>query len=95
MKRTINLQLFAEAGTMVNGTGGYVNAYTGETTAFSGSNTLTPELKDYYDTELLENTRKELVYAQFAKRQTLPANHHGVVEWRKWNSFEPASSPRA
>jgi N4-gp56 family major capsid protein len=84
------LQYFAEAGTVVNATNGYVNANTGETAAFAGSNSLAPELKAYYDTELLENARAELFYAQFAKRQPLPANHHGTVEWRKWNTFERA-----
>ena len=48
----INLQLFADAGTLVNATGNYVNAYTGDTTDFSGSNTLSGELKTFYDTEL-------------------------------------------
>ena len=51
---------------------------------------LSPELKAFYDTELLENARTELIYAQFAKRQPLPANHHGTVEWRKWNTFARA-----
>ena len=86
----LDLQIFADAGTLVNATGSYVNASTGETTAFAGSNTLTPELKAFYDTELLENARSELFYAQFAKRQPLPANHKGQVEWRKWNTFERA-----
>lgn len=91
-KNNINhLQFFADAGTLVNATGGYVNAGTGETAAFEGANTLSPELKAYYDTELLENARTELFYAQFAKRQPLPANHHGSVEWRKWNTFERAA----
>ena len=53
----INLQLFADAGTLVNTTGNYVNAYTGDTTAFDGVNTLSGELKTFYDTELLENAR--------------------------------------
>ena len=52
---------------------------------------LSQELKAFYDTELLENARSELFYAQFAKRQPLPANHHGVVEWRKWNTFDKAA----
>ena len=87
----LNLQLFAEAGTLVNATGNYVNAYTGETTAFSGTNTLAGELKTFYDTELLENARVEMFYAQFAKTQKLPANHGTSVEWRKWNTFAKAS----
>ena len=87
----LNLQLFAEAGTLVNATGNFVNAYTGETTAFSGTNTFAGELKTFYDTELLENARVEMFYAQFAKTQKLPANHGTSVEWRKWNTFAKAS----
>lgn len=85
-----NLQLFADAGTLTNTTVNYVNSYTGDGEEFAGVNTLSPELKDFYDTELLENARVELFYAQFAKRQPLPAKHGGKVEWRKWNTFERA-----
>jgi N4-gp56 family major capsid protein len=85
-----NLQLFADAGTVVNATGNYVNAYTGDTTSFDGVNTLSGELKTFYDTELLENARVEMFYAQFAKKQALPANHGTTVEWRKWNTFAKA-----
>ncbi|MBR0040971.1 MAG: N4-gp56 family major capsid protein [Oscillospiraceae bacterium] len=86
-----SLQLFADAGTLVNATGSYVNAYDGSASSFSGRDSLSAEMKDFYDTELLENARVEQIYAQFAKRQTLPKNHRGTVEWRKWNTFEPAS----
>ena len=87
----MNLQMFADAGTLVNATGNYVNAYDGTTQAFDGVNTLSGELKTYYDTELLENARVELFYAQFAKKQNLPANRGTTVEWRKWNTFAKAS----
>jgi N4-gp56 family major capsid protein len=85
-----HLQLFADAGTLVNATGSYVNAYDGTTQAFDGVNTLSGELKTFYDTELLENARVEMFYAQFAKKQALPANHGTTVEWRKWNTFAKA-----
>ena len=86
-----SLQLFADAGTLVNATGNFVNAYTGDTTAFDAANSLSGELKTFYDTELLENARVELFYAQFAKKQALPANHGTTVEWRKWNTFAKAA----
>ena len=60
MKDIINLfslQLFADAGTVVNTTGGTANAYTGETTPSAAMN---PTLKTFYDTELLENARVEM-----------------------------------
>ena len=68
---TMNLQLFADAGTLVNATGNYVNAYDGTPTAFSGVNTLASTLKTFYDTELLENARITMIYSQFAKKQPL------------------------
>ena len=86
-----DIQFFADAGTVANATTGYVNAYTGDTAEFSGNNTLAPELKDFYDTELLENARIEMFYAQFAKKQALPARHGGKVEWRKFNTFARAT----
>ena len=88
--KMFSLQLFAEAGTLVNATGNYVNAYDGTSQAFDGVNTLSGELKTFYETELLENARVELFYAQFAKKQALPANHGTTVEWRKWNTFAKA-----
>ena len=90
--RTIfDIQFFAEAGTSVNATATMTNAYTGETTNRTSSNAMSGELKEFYDTELLENTRVELFYAQFGKKQRLPKNHKGQVEWRKWNTFPRAT----
>ena len=89
--KTLNLQLFADGGTLVNTlTGGYVNANTGASQPFDGTHSLSGELKTFYDTELLENARAEMFYAQFAKKQALPANHGNTVEWRKWNTFAKA-----
>ena len=89
--KLLDLQLFADAGTLVNATGNYVNAGTGATTNFSGNDTLSAELKTFYDTELLENARTEMFYAQFGRKQPLPANRGKSVEWRKWNTFARAS----
>ena len=84
------LQIFADAGSVVNASIGYVNAYTGDVEGFAGNNDLSAELKTFYDTELLENARIEMYYAQFAKKQPLPANNGTTVEWRKWNTFAKA-----
>ena len=91
MNLNFDLQYFAEAGSVVNATNGYVNAGSGAREDFTEAKTLSPELKAFYDTELLENARAELFYAQFAKRQPLPKNHKGQVEWRKWNTFDRAA----
>jgi N4-gp56 family major capsid protein len=72
-----DLQLFAtEVNTTVNKT---------------TDSALNPTLKTFYDTELLENARAEMYYAQFAKKQVLPAGNGKTVEWRKWNTFEKAT----
>ena len=81
------LQLFAEAGSVVNTTTGTVNAASGEQET---TNAMSGELKSFYDTELLENARTEMFYAQFAKRQSLPQGRGTTVEWRKWNTFSKA-----
>ena len=86
----IDLQLFAEAGTLVNTTANYANAYDGTTVSFDAGNSLSGEMKTFYDTELLDNARIELFFAQFAKKQPLPENRGKTVEWRKWNTFEKA-----
>ena len=91
LMRLMMLQIFADAGTLVNATGGYVNSGTGAVTNFDGSNSLAGELKTFYDTELLENARVEMFYEQFAKKQSLPAGKGKNVEWRKWNTFAKAS----
>jgi len=92
MERVFDIQFFADAGDLVNATGNFVNANNGNTTAFDAGHSLSAEMKDFYDSELLENARTEQFYAQFAKRQPLPRGHKGTVEWRKWNTFAPATA---
>lgn len=89
MKKLIMfLQLFADAGTLVNATQNYVNAYTGATTPFTpGSDDLGPLNKTFYDTELLDNARDQLIFAQLGRKQGLPKNHGRTVEWRRWRTL--------
>lgn len=82
-----DLQLFAEAGNVVNTTTGNVNAYTG--TAATTSN-MTPEMKVFYNTELLENARERMIFGQLGRKQSLPANHGKSVEWRKFDTLPAA-----
>lgn len=79
-----NLQMFAEAGNVVNTTTGHVNAYTGSATT---TNALSDSMKTFYDTELLENAHEKLIFGQLGRKQALPANHGKTVEWRKWNTL--------
>ena len=87
----LNLQLFAGAGSLVNATTKYVtNDSNSDAGAFAGNNTLSPTMKTYYDTELLENARSNLIFSQFGRKQGLPANRGRTVEWRKWNTLPNA-----
>ena len=90
MKELLNLQLFGDAGSNVNTTTGTANNSTGVITPYTG-NGMSSTLKTFYDTELLENARVEMFYAQFAKKQPLPKGRGRTVEWRKWNTFAKAS----
>ena len=89
-----DLQLFADAGTLVNATDGYVNSYTGEKTDFTPGHTLAPEIKSYYDTKLLENAEPALVYSQLGRRQAVPKGNGNSVEFRRFNTFENAKELR-
>lgn len=86
--RTINLQLFNDAGTNVNTTLGYRNAYSGALTPFTvGTDDLAPTMKTFYKTGMLKNAKPKLVYAQLGKKQPLPSRTGKTVEWRKMNTF--------
>lgn len=85
-----NLQRFADSGTLVNTTTGTANAYTGAVTT---SSAMTPTMKTYYDTELLENARPNLVFAQLGSKQSLKKRSGKSVEWRKFNTFDKALTP--
>ena len=76
-----------QGGNMVATTQNFVNAYTGAATAFDANNTMSPEMKTYYNTEALENARPNHVFTQFAKNIALPENHGLTVEVRKANTF--------
>lgn len=86
--RKLNLQLFGDAGTLVNSTIGYRNAYNGDLTPFSvGTDDLSPTMKTFYKTGMLKNARAKLVYAQLGKKQALPSRNGRTVEWRKVNTL--------
>ncbi len=90
--KKVLLNLFGGNGSqsVINATTGYVNGTTGETTEFGGGFTLDPGLKEYYDTDLLENSRDKRYFAQFGLRQALPKNKGKTMEWRKWDTLPPA-----
>ena len=52
---------------------------------------MSPTMKEFYDTALLENAREAAVFGQFGKDQTM--SHGKTAEWRKFDTFAPATTP--
>ena len=76
--RKLNLQLFNEAGSLVNTTIGYRDAYTGSLTPFTvGTNDLTPTMKTYYKTGMLKNAKPRKIW--------LVGDRRAPLEWTKAN----------
>ena len=74
----LNLQLFAD-----------VNPVNVTTQATTGAD-MSPTMKTFYDTALLENAREQMIFTQFGKKQAM---HGNKVEWRKFNTFAKALTP--
>ena len=51
---------------------------------------MSPTMKTFYDTTLLENARETMIFTQFGKSQPIKGNK---VEWRKFNTFAKALTP--
>ena len=73
--KSLNLQLFAADVNPIN------------VTTQSG---MSPTMKTFYDTTLLENARETMVFTQFGEKQPI---HGNKVEWRKFNTFAKAMTP--
>ena len=88
MEWILNLQRFAEAGTLVNAMPGYTNAYTGAVESFvPGVTDLSTLNKTFTDTALLDNARDKLIFTQLGKKLSLPANKGTSMELRRWKTL--------
>lgn len=54
---------------------------------------MSPTMKTFYDTALLENARENQVFSQLGEKQPLPAGNGNKIEWRKFNTFAKALTP--
>ena len=57
---------------------------TNVSTANSSGNHLTPEMKTFYEKDLLEMAEAELIHDQFAKKYPIPARSGKTIEFRKF-----------
>lgn len=51
---------------------------------------MSPTMKVFYDTALLENAREAMIFAQLGKKQPMKGKS---VEWRKFNTFAKSLTP--
>lgn len=51
---------------------------------------MSPTMKTFYDTTLLENARESMVFTQLGEKQPMKGNK---IEWRKFNTFAKALTP--
>ena len=79
----LDLQLFAW-------TAGQAGAPTTNPVNVTTQSSMSPTMKTFYDTALLENAREEMIFTQFGKKQPMKGNK---VEWRKFNTFAKALTP--
>ncbi len=79
-----NIQLFADVPATA------VNSNVVTPVNVTTQTSMSPTMKTFYDTALLENAREVMVFTQFGKRQPMKGNK---VEWRKFNTFEKALTP--
>lgn len=63
------------------------------TTLNEPGNDLSPEMKTFYNTQLLESGKPKLVHAQFGKKEPIPRGGGKRIEWRRIKSFKKAVTP--
>ncbi len=78
---TLCLTLFAEAGPV-------------QTTDLKATgNDISPEMREFYVKQLLENLKKDLIYTQFSEKYPIPEHNGKVAKFRRMNKFAPATTP--
>ena len=83
MFKKFNIQLFAWSE-------GQAGAPTVNPVNVTTQSSMSPTMKTFYDTTLLENARETMVFTQFGEKQPMKGNK---IEWRKFNTFAKALTP--
>ena len=87
MKKILDLQFFA-ADYNVNTTGGLMQG--GKVT---DSNSLTPEMKTFYDKTLIRLAGPKLVHDQFGQKRPIPKGNGRNIEFRRFSKLPKAVTP--
>lgn len=70
----------------------YTGNATTDTTATTG-NDLSPEMKTFYETELIRLVEPELIHNQFGQKRPIPKGKGKTIEFRKYDSLGKAMIP--
>lgn len=54
---------------------------------------LTAEMKTYYDKNLIENAKPNLVHSQFGQKRVVPKNEGKTIQFRKYDPLPVATTP--
>ena len=60
---------------------------------YTGSSTLTAEMKTFYDMTLIDEAQAQLVHDQFGQKRPIPANGGKTIEFRKFAPLAKALTP--
>ena len=60
---------------------------------YTGSSTLTAEMKTFYDMTLIDEAQAQLVHDQFGQKRPIPANGGKTIEFRKFAPLAKATTP--
>ena len=60
---------------------------------YTGSSTLTAEMKTFYDMTLIDEAQSNLVHDQFGQKRPIPANGGKTIEFRKFAPLAKATTP--
>ena len=90
MFEKINLQLFAaDTTTHVNVT---TDTRSGDYKPME-ANSLSPEMKTFYDMTLIDEASAQLVHDQFGQKRPIPKNGGKTIEFRKFSPLPKATTP--
>lgn len=59
----------------------------------TGTSTLSPEMKTFYDKTLLDEAQPELVHDQFGQERNIPKGGGKIIEFRKFSALPKATTP--
>ena len=86
--KKISMQYFAEDDTVKT-----ANPNTNVTTSTASGNNMSPQMKTFYDKNIIRNAQPLLIHDQFGQKRPIPKNGGKKIEFRKLNPFPKALTP--